>query len=637
MAEPPDEGALAKVSIPLSEFLQLKEKGTYDNKVKVVLHHTEGSIKVPQRELFPEILKQADLHGGFQNNFHCSTINFVNEKGKNSKKLVIYCKSEEIAKKIISLDVAKLFGHEVKITDHEFERVGLNNEPTVHNSIKKIDVSGFNIHTVEKLIAILREYAEFEDEDILVSREYLKLSITCSKFKKIVPLKRSFSKGAENHTYFIKASGYARDEVRVALADKPKMSDLFENNETSKSTSKMDEWLSSINPIKQKKNPSQVTICNYCGTPGHTRYGPNRKVVCPKLDEDLDKLVCYNCNGTRHTSHTCPKPSQKGEKLCYTCNQPGHFYWQKNLCKEYSEKTSRFSRKNRSQRSRKNISRPQGPRIDLTNENYRELSTPPIREEDLSEPQIIDDSDESSKSLSSDSSTSESESSENEETSVISNKVKVAETPGAAPPQEQEEEKEQLEDEVEQEEDKEAEQEIEQEEEKEADQEMDQSSKSNEQEMEQSSKTATDPIDPTDQEKLLSTPSTQNKPLVQKKPPVAQKVPNPYQPNKEFLASKSQSAKPVSTTDLTKKYGTKTSTRTGAAMIEKVRSEVRGSKEAQSSSDKQNFRMNHINNNRRKMRSSTAAQTSNSKNSAGRNRNKSGQKVTLGDFQKNHQ
>ena len=626
MAEPPDPEVVAKAAIPYSEFLELKEKGTFDNVLKVVLHHTEGSIKVPQKEIFPELLRLAGLTGGFVSNFHCSTINFIKEKGKNAKKLVIFCKSEEVAKKIISLGTAELFGHSIAVSDNEFEKKAIATETVVHTAIKKIEVSGFNVNTVAMLIEILRGYAEFEDSDIMVSREALRLSITVKKFKKIVPLKSSFSKGDENHTYFLKTSGYDPTEVRSALADKPKMADLFEKNNEKISAPKADTWLNSYNPIKPKKNPSRVLICNYCGTPGHA------KRQCPKLDDFLAKLTCYNCGGKGHTSHTCPKPSTKGQKLCYSCNEPGHFAWQKNKCKKYDE--NNFFRERFSRGVRRNNGRSRNPpTIDLTKDpGLIEASTPNVFDEG-------DENEEGNSSSSSDSTTKESSSSASniDEKSV----VEVSQIKGAEEVNQDEEvkvaEKAKENDEGTVAEPKEV-----------TTTANPTEAKVSEEEANNTADLMTDNLQVNVSEKenvTQSSPGQKEVPsstgtVAQPVKQVPQTVTNNFQPTKE---SKLKSTKPITSTTLAKEVPLKKSEQSSKTTVKSVRANL---KENKSSIDKKN--KDDVLNKKRpslnqpdkpNLRQSTVNQSAGrNSSSSGRSRNKSGKnsKVTLGDFQKAH-
>ena len=607
MAEPPDPNVVAQAAISYSEFLELKNKGTFDNVLKVVLHHTEGSIKIPQKEIFPELLRISGLQGGFVGNFHCSTVNFIKEKNKNAKKLVIFCKTEEVAKKILALGNVELFGHSISITDNEFEKVADAAQPVVvHTAIKKIEVSGFNVNTIAMLISILREqYADFEDKDIMVSREQLRLSITVSKFKKIVPVKSSFSKGRENHTYYLKASGYDQTEIRSDLADKPKMAELFEKS-ISNQAKKEDTWLNSFNPIKPRKNPSKVVTCYYCGVPGHS------KKQCPKFEEFVKNLVCYNCGGRGHTSHTCTKPSQKEEKRCYACDEPGHFQWQKNKCKKYDENRSvreRFSRGRRG--GFKGRSR-NGTTIDLTGEDdVIEKSTPNATiEEDSRESESTSSSSEESTASTVESKHSDNDMSEEEGADVSDKEEEVKSS------------------------DKE------EEEEKASSGEADVTNELLSEKLPE--KVAENVILPESQPAEVQQPSTvaptqlavQQPPTVE--PPTQVRLPtqNNFQPHKD---SKLKSTKAVASTTLAKENPSKKSEQSSKNVVKNIRNNFKDSK---STADKKK-KEQAFNNNRPNLRKSTTDQTSSRQGSStsSRSRNKSGpkaNKISLGDFQKNH-
>ena len=333
--EQDDLAELAKATISYSDFISNREKGTYTQNLRVIINHNEGSIKIPENQLLNGLLRAAALSGGYSGNISCHTLNFVSENRKNCKKLVIYCKTSEIANKIIDLKEFSLGGHTVTISDD----TGLDKK--AKTAIKKIDVSGVHAETLEALVDYLRDFAEFENEDITISAAQLHISITVKNFKKIIPQKRVFSKGNRNHTVFIKTTGYGDVEVQEALKDKPLMADLFKKN-SNQSSNKTESWLGDDKRVIPASRASRVLICNYCTTPGHTRYDKDRNVVCPELKKYLSSLKCFKCGEKGHKASFCTrKDIPEGERKCFKCNEVGHEQWEKNKCKKYKEGVSR--------------------------------------------------------------------------------------------------------------------------------------------------------------------------------------------------------------------------------------------------------------------------------------------------------
>ena len=344
---------MAESTISFSDFVKNRQNGLYVKDFRVVVHHTEGSIKIPENKFFPELLKAAALRGGYTNNILCHTLNFVNEDRKNRKKLIIYCKEKQIAQTLIDLKEFKMSGHTVQLTADED---GVANKKEV---IKKIDVSGAHVETLEVLIDYLHDFAEFSNDDIKISTTQLNLSITVKNFIKIVPQKRVFSKGKKNHTVFIKTTGYGDTEFQAALSGRPLMADLFKENAGSSVTNNAGtNWLGDNKRVIPADRPRRVVICNYCNCPGHTRYDKDKKVQCPELKQYINSLKCYKCGENGHKANFCKKNLPDGVRKCFKCGEEGHEQWEADKCRKYKESDTRksFRRKNFSRGASRHIS-----------------------------------------------------------------------------------------------------------------------------------------------------------------------------------------------------------------------------------------------------------------------------------------
>ena len=407
--QPPDEAALAKSVLSFSDFLSKIDEGCYSEDLKVVVHHTNESIKIPEEKLLTKLVKDASLTGGIYNNIFCHTINFVREGNKNLQKLVIYATNAEIALKMRALGDWTMAGHPVKISGSEFKN-NENSNLKPKNEAKRIHISGVNPGTFKSVIEYLHEFAEFSDtdKDITISKNRLSATIIVKKFLKVVPKRRVYSckGGSVNHTVFIKSTGYDQDEIRSALVGKPAMSALFKkNSSTTTANANSDSWVSDEKRIIRPPKTNKVVICDYCSLPGHKKWGPNRTAVCPDFKEFLSKLKCFRCGEFGHTAKFCTKPP--GENLCFGCHEPGHEAWEKDKCPNYQEGKSRRQIARNFRKSRWGVSKPEGQSSMNQSRSHSAFKTPHVS---LSDSEDDDDDNGNSNRSSRSSSTSTSKS-----------------------------------------------------------------------------------------------------------------------------------------------------------------------------------------------------------------------------------
>ena len=340
--EPDAVIALQQASFSVDVFKNKLNDGTFSGNRKVVVHHNEGSISIPKNKLISAILVAAALNGNLNQYIMCSSLTFVNDKKarKNLKKLVIYCKDDASAKKILNLKQFSMGGHTVQISGCEIEK----EQEEVKSVIKSINTSGNNPHTLLHLLEFLHDFATFSDEtDVTINVEDLSLSITPTSFKKVVPAKRVYTNRltGENHSVNIKATGYDDNEINSFLADKPKMSELFRKNKSEAGTGATEEWLGDNRKVIPKSRPTQIQLCHWCHHPGHKKFGAEGKPECPEYEAYLESLLCYRCGDKGHMSRNCKAEIPEGQKICFTCKKVGHEKWEKNKCEMYQDPTFR--------------------------------------------------------------------------------------------------------------------------------------------------------------------------------------------------------------------------------------------------------------------------------------------------------
>ena len=310
------------------KFSEFKKTLASETVFPVVVHHNRASVNIDSIDIIDKLKEVAGLTGAWRTLlFRYSLVSVSgNKNGWIQRKLILYCKTEEIAAEMVKQGKVSVLSNTLKV-----DRSDVVSEC---NKVKKvITCKGVLPEAVSGVVDKLKQYAVFTEDDVLVSTTG-QVTVRVQSFTKAVPATVTISKSSCRHVVNVRASGYSEREIKkfsneeIGNSENSDLSSGKSNDNTNVQTpeekvkGKSNESKSSDESVGFSSfvevKADRTVVCNYCGIMGHRRKN------CKKHKEFLDNVECFNCYQKGHTSKFCDNLA-----VCRSCKKPGHKSWDK--------------------------------------------------------------------------------------------------------------------------------------------------------------------------------------------------------------------------------------------------------------------------------------------------------------------
>ena len=265
----------------------LKDGRLYQITIKL----NQWAFKLPNDVIWDELTKLAGIRKA---DIVFSTRSLLSTAGDPDKQMLIgYVREAAMKEKL--LRVGKF-----KIRDNELEVFGPIDCVMAEDRPKVLVANGLSLEMMIPFIDMLRNYAEFDDNDVTPSVNG-NLSVILKNITSLPAGDFRLSNGDGYKAVSIKyhIDGLTQEEL-LNLEAKPIV--------PAKENHAKGVWGA---PIDYKKK--FVSRCYRCNTYGHVRQN------CPKIRKN-QLTGCSNCGEVGHAAKYCTKP-----QVCRDCKEPGHF------------------------------------------------------------------------------------------------------------------------------------------------------------------------------------------------------------------------------------------------------------------------------------------------------------------------